>query len=265
MNNNNNNQNEVIESFISNAAISGQISHFTTALLNDRRLERAINHAKTLLDNINVCGFIKCGNENNSLKSFTGKGFDRTALKYVQELTGNNNKIIMTSHVLQIKTQDVYLLASIANKTELEQDILVDQLAIFVDILQAWFNNFQSQERVEALHKANNKIHANRLTESIKLLDSANKKLSNSYQHLLQEIVCTLTQNFPTMALEADQEDLIMSLVEQECQKHQSVILEQLQQNQHVSNHLVDAVEQLNSVQQSVPETTINNQTMELF
>lgn len=263
--NNNNNQNEVIENFISNAAISGQISHFTTALLNDRSLQQAINHAKTLLENISVCGFIKCGHKDESIKTFSGKGFGRKALKYVQELTGNSNKIIRTSHVLQIKTEDVYLLASIDNKSEMDKDILVDQLAIFVDILQSWFNNFQSQKQVEALHYASNKTHASRLTESIQLLEQANLKLSHSYQHLLQEIVCTLTQNFPTMALEADQEDLIMSLVEHECQKHQSVILEQLNQNQHVSNHLLNAVKQLNSVQESIPETTEDNNTMELF
>jgi hypothetical protein len=260
------NNNNIINSFAETASLNGSIARFSRAIMETHCLKTFSKHVRNLLSESDTSGLLRFRLPNEQSKHVVNKGVKRRLLSQLQELITTQDKIARTTDLLQFNTQYTYLVIDIEDKADYQQDLLVDNLALLVDTIDLWLQNFiDTQDKFEAL-KADNQKHAVQIEQSITLIDQSNQNLSQSYQTLIHDILCRLTSQFPTMALEHDQEEMILKLVESECLKHRTVIDAQKQQNEEVKQLLQSAIEQLNqSFENQVKEHTTAQQSVELF
>lgn len=259
------NDHQLIDTYAEANAVSGQMCQFSRALLQSNSLDTALAQAEKLLLNIGASGFIRLTCQVGSIRRFFNKGLSRRVLLNLQQLVNSELKITTSKGLLQLKTQYVYLVVDITQLKPYQQDIFVDHLAIFIDTLDAWLQLFEEKERDKRHHVEQNDQHASQIYQSITQLEIISDRLQVSFQQLVQELLCNFTKHFPTMALEHDQEELILAIAEHECDKHAMAITKQLTENKSLISLLNSTAQQLAYHPEHEKPVLTDGQSIELF
>lgn len=259
------NHQRLIDTYAEANAVSGQLCQFSRALLQSGDLDAALKQANNLLLNIGASGFIRLSCATDSKRSFFNQGVSRQDLLSLQSLAARSDKICCDHQLLQIKTLHVYLVVEVSKLQPYQKDILTDHLAIFVDTLDAWLQLYEQKAHHEQDRLQQNNHHAQLLHQSISQLEQISDNLKMSYQQLIQELLCNFTRHFPTMALEHDQEELILAIAEHECDKHASAVSKQLSENRSLIALLNATAQQLTQTEEQQDKMLSNGQSIELF
>ena len=255
---------QLIDTYAETSAISGQICQFSRALLATDDINEALTLAKNVLINTNTSGFLRMCSQQHSKRCFFNQAPKRAFLVTFKKAIKHPHKIYCDGEVLQIKTSRLYLIINIKCLKSYQKDILIDHLAIFVDTLDAWLKLKDHKDAFAQAHIDKNISQANQIEQTTSQLKTITNHLESSYQALVQELLCALTTKFPTMALELDQEELILELIQNECQKHKVAVSKQVNKNKQLLTLLENTVEQL-TAQPKLTMECDNSLAVELF
>lgn len=227
------------------AYICGQIAHTTRSLLQSNTQSEVLHHCKSFFSHLNLSGFFKITTHKNKDNCFFGAGLKKKHLLQLQTFMVCSHKINNNGQLLSIKMPSVNVLLDIESFSDAYKDVLLDNIAIFVDSVQAWCDNFN--EKFTLLHsihqeKSQQVVQLKQAYETIKKNGS---NLTESHNLMRQNLMCELVASFPTMALEQDQEEKILSHVEHCCEEHKETLQSQLDANQRMCFMLDNTMDML--------------------
>lgn len=200
------------------------------------------------LSDLDLSGFFRIEVEGESVKRMFGQGVKRELMYKMRACINCYDpcqKVLREDGFLSIKTGNTYFLVDTHNVQEEFADILQDNLTLFVDSVQSWCNKQITHLNVHKQHQTAKDQLANKLRESISGITTANKQLIQNYHTISEDLLSNLIARFPSLALEADQEEMVLDIINISIAKQVDIIQGQIESNQELCNLLREAIESL--------------------
>ncbi|WNO07616.1 hypothetical protein [Teredinibacter sp. KSP-S5-2] len=226
----------------------GVIVRAVRSILSASTLGSLESSCLIFLTDLNLSGFFRIEVEGESVKRMFGHGVKRELMLKMRSCANCYDlcqKVLREDGFLSIKTGNTYFLVDTHSVHGDFVDILQDNLLLFVDSVQSWCNKHITHINVHQQHQTAKDQLSNKLRESIRGIVTANKQLIQNYHTISEDLLSNLIARFPSLALEADQEEMVLDIINQSISKQVDIIQGQIESNQDLCNLLTEAIESL--------------------
>ncbi len=252
-----------------NAHQCGVLNRISRSILAATNPEEIINIVASAAESLSLSGCCKIEALEQRLSVKFGRGFSRSQCTELVYLTNCQGKVVATDHFLFFTTDNVFIVIDTCDLTELESELFKDNLTIFSDTLQTWIEQYSYQNKIQQRAKQERLMAADQMNDILTCLTRLNENLLGTHVHITEELISELVAKFPTMALEIDQEDNILNIVDTSVKKHQGIIDAQIKQNNDLKLIMAGAIEALTQEQKTSLSTQALGQqeinSVELF
>ncbi len=217
----------------------GVIVRSSKNIIAANSLDNITNICKCFFDELDLSGYFRISMDDEISKSMFGKGISRIAADTLKNNTQTGNqKVLLQDGFLIVNTSSTYFFLSTEKLSASYIDILKDNLVFFVDVIEAWcINHLQKKSMHRDFECARSNL-TDKLKDSVRGIATANKYLIENYYSMSEDLLTSLVVRFPTLALEADQEEMILDIINLAINKQLGAILHQIESN----NKLCDVI-----------------------
>ena len=197
------------------AAQMGAISRFCVRILAVNRLEGLVQAIDDLLVELDIVGgyHVVCMEEKRS-RCAGDREVARQSLQQTRKAQGNLKKITRMENVLVITLSRFTIAIAISKKSSQEVDLLVDNMAIFSDIVENWILHAEyiAGQRIVSDRQKTNMIQ--NLDKFRECLECSSFHMQECNEQLSMDVMSRLAMMLPVLGLEADQEARILDLLD---------------------------------------------------
>ena len=185
----------------------GAINRATRQLISAHTHTDVIQIMIQLCENLGLSGFVYMSGFNFRKAKKIGSGLPRNKIRSVMELLQQLQKIALCGSMLCFKYDDITLVVHNTNHDSAQDDLLQDDMAIFIDSLDIWLKKHNSRLETEALIQQ-------QLSEFRRTL-LYDQKLMNSHRDvIINQLLTDMATILPMLGLEQDQEEEIYNAIE---------------------------------------------------
>ena len=207
---------QTIHLAMQNAYQAGILSRASRALIGCQQFGEFVQVVSRTFEELDCCGCAKFTFAEDSSHIRLGKG--------VGKQCNCENSIVLNS-------KRVALIIDISKKSATESGLLRDSISIFFDTMNSWLEHHSSihDERKEtALEKMDIVKNLDNFTECLYRI---NDHLLETQQHVREDLLSQLIGAFPRLGLDADQENMILDIVNNAIERENQLLNSQVQQN----------------------------------
>ncbi len=214
-------------------------------------LEKITCICKSFFDELDLSGYFKMSMDDETSKSMFGKGISRAAANKLKNKTeSNKQKVLIYEGFLIINTENTCFVLSTEKLDCSYIATLQDNLMFFVDSIEAWcINHLQKKSMHRDFDSARSNL-TDKLKESVHGIATANKYLIENYYAMSEDLLTSLVVRFPTLALEADQEEMILDIINLAIKKQLGAILHQIESNNKLCDVIGETFDTLTDIAQ---------------
>lgn len=228
-----------------NAFQLGVFSRASRLLMQCEEFDDFCHHATETLEEVGLSGRIKlsCGEENRQVTF--GNGIRPVVFSSLSGLDRCKSKICSGSTFFIFNTRHVLLILDTEDTDAVELDLLTDNLTIYMDTIHHWLDQQQriSEERVKnGIERS--KVITN-LRSFVECVTRLSQHLTETQQAVNEDLLTQLISVFPVMGMEADQEEIILNIVNDARGKERTLMEQQLRQNDDLRFVMKQAIDAL--------------------
>ena len=253
-----------------NAHQCGLLNRASRLLLQSKNLHQAAEVLQSTLEDFPLSGYVKLFTHSKNLVRKFGQGIPRRDFATIRDSFKSNNKIQVRNEHLLIQTANTQLIVKLEAKLLAYSGLVQDNLAIYCDTLQAWVEAYQAKRQLQQQQLQERLSSAQQLQDLVHCLTKLNGHLLQNHQLIVQELLSALLAQFPTLALQADQEEAILDVVNRSLNKQGQLLDAQVQNNNEtkvtLNRAIASLVAELSSRETiAEPGATDNLRSIELF
>lgn len=211
---------------INSAYICGQIARTSRGLLASKSPEQVLRHCEQFLNGLSLSGILRTQDNGTPFSLFFGEKLQKRHLVELQQINTQSAKIQRGKSILTFSTEHIYLLLKTENMETVFVDALLDNLAIFIDSIEAWFMQYNQQLQIDLDRQKNYAFIQQALLDANQQLTTASCLVQQSQDHMHTALSSEITQLFCSMGLEQTQEEQLLSHIETLCQQHEQTIFQ---------------------------------------
>ncbi len=243
-----------------NAAQMGSINRFCATILTISGVDELIPMMTSLLEEFNISGGYHLSLENSKIsKCFGVKEASKNALLKTRNMGNKLKKITKENDLIIIKQSKYTLVVSIDGMSDGDVDLLMDNLAIFCDVVQSWAEHFEKNLHFRSKTDRQKISTINNLENLKECLSCSSFQLQECNEKLNSDIISRLAMLFPVLGLDANQENRILELFEKCTDEFGKFVSRQVIFNGEISELLVNASVHLKTDDNSVEKTHQKN------
>ncbi len=232
----------------------GCSSRASNSLMHAGGMEDAAGVTKAFLNDMGLSGYFLFNTEQSFPVTRFGSGVCQEVLqdmRRIQECIDGTDKICVEHHFIMVRAPLIHLFVVRDKGLEVDLGIIQDILPLYIDSLSVWVEDFLVKDKLrENLDSA--------LSDTI----NGGALLIENYLKVSDELVCGMVSRFPTLGLEADQENMILDTLNASMKRHIDLIEYEIQRNSKLGDVLISTVgELLDAKEDRVPDV----QSVELF
>lgn len=249
-----------------NAFQNGVINRASRSIIASRELDDISNVLVTCFETLSLtgCGKIEYLGKRKSL-SFGGKLTKSQCLE-ISCFRQCSDKVSAQENYIYVNTKNILIVVSTADKYDLESDLLQDNVVVLADMIQHWIENRIEQKKIEDELKEERINTAKKIEGVSACMDRISKHISDVFHDSARDLLSDLSSKFPSMGLEADQEDYILDIVCKSVDKQRDALLIQDVYNKDLRDILRNTI---GILKKDLVSSTKNNvadiQAVELF
>ena len=218
---------------------------------------------------ISGCIVIEFNGEKSSAQF--GRGVSKMVCKYFtcEECSYQwSKKIQKHEKCITFSDKHITMVLETSHFTSEEEGLLQDNLAILIDTIELWIET-QEKQAQSIIHLENNKKKA--IQEMEKVLETMvrfNLHLVNRHREISENLMCNLASKFPSLGLDADQENYIIDIVNDSNSRHQGLVDQQVSEGEELKKILMKTMTFLMQREVNLIPTDMDlphAQTVELF
>lgn len=230
----------------SNAHQCGLLTRASRALFHCRSLDQAVRIFGDTLFELGLSGCFSIGDEARRSQAhvFGDKLSKETFDEMLQQCT-DAEKVCVVGSCLMVRTKDLKLLGCMALDDAIVRDLIQDNLAIFCDSFQAWLDRFLEDENKEQRTYHDRLRYADKMNEILGCISRFNLHLIEGNRDIYQDLLSALIAKFPSLGLEADQEETILNLIEGAKNRQEKHLIMQLKYNDDLKEIISTSVENI--------------------
>lgn len=182
-------------------------------------IEEIGNEVRGFLEGISINGYFRLTVADEKFTSFIGAGCSIALKNELKSVNNIKEKIIKKNLFIYFQVYGVNLIISTESMSSLTQDVLIDGLATFSDIISSYIISVEDYKIIEKENEKSISKYMNQLESSVELLNELGEELKESVVKLQNNINIELIASFTTLGLENDQEEFLLSLIKNESEK----------------------------------------------
>jgi phosphotransferase system IIB component len=174
-----------------------------------------------------------------------GCGISPTVLHSLRCMDRCQAKICSNNEFLIYNSDHVLLIVDTKGSDAADLDLMIDNLTIYMDTIQNWLDHHERlcTER-EEIRKERIKVSIN-LDSFIQCITRLSEHLIHTQQAVNEELISQLIAVFPVLGMEADQEEVILNIVNDARAKERALLDQQLCQNNELRTVMKQAIDAL--------------------
>ena len=179
--------------------------------------------AQNHLESLELSGYIRFLRGSTQGIARFGTNVNRDFLRNVDEIKStltSTHRIVIEDDFVVAKSDLCFIYICRKEHEIISIDILEDTLSAFLETLNTWLENYLSKRDV-----------SNVLQCSLIDLIESSQNLVNCHQKASEDLLKTLSSNFPQLGLKTHQEERILELVQKEQREHIDLIESQIKKN----------------------------------
>ena len=248
-----------------NAYVCSAIARLSSSLNGSLPLAEIALKLKQFLCNLNVSGFCRLSLNDQTNRFFFNSGCPLKALHTFNGINGN--KIQRSGSYILFKTESVDLILNLATKTEAEIDVFIDTTAILIDVIENTISQCKTQLKLAEDRAQGLELAKLELSHSMSKIEAENTEIQKRIHQMSQNFLHGLLNKLPALALEDDQEQYLIQLVEFECYELADLAERNVASSEELSNSIKGAIHNLVESQSktTTPISTAELLDIELF
>lgn len=214
-------------------------------------LDKITSICKSFFDELDLSGFFKMTMDDEIARSMFGQGISRAAAsKLKNKAESKKQKLLLFEGFLIINTPSTCFVLNTEKLDCRYIDTLQDNLMFFVDSIEAWCINYLQKKNMHRDFDYARSNMSDKLKESVTGIATANKYLIENYYSISEDLLSDLVVSFPTLALEADQEEMILDIINHSIKKQLGAILSQIESNNKICDVIGETFDTLTDIAQ---------------
>lgn len=228
-------------------------------LMRTQSAAKALELSQQYLDNLHLSGFIRFLEGDMRQAAKFGNTISRELLqdvKTIRACAACKDKIGIEKEFIIIKSSLSFIFISRQDLSVEKIDKLQDILAVFIDTLDAWLENYLMRSELSST-----------LQGSLQSLVQSSSELILCHANASEELMSAMIAKFPVLGLQADQEDYILDIIKHAMDKHIQLIENQIKKNGTLGDTLIESVDALNNSDEYVSLENLmdDDSSVELF
>ncbi len=179
---------------------------------------------------------------NRHIKKF-GERIDRDALGKLTCFEGCTDKICRKQNYMMFCLAHFTLILDVSDLTEEQIDETKDNLAIFSDIIDAWIANHIELNQFREASEMYRQDMLEKINELNSKVDTTSSDIKMQHLEISQNLLLMLASRFPMLGLDVDQEEEILSSIENTIDIYGKLIEQQIDSNAKLKGLLDDAAD----------------------
>lgn len=214
-------------------------------------LDKITSICKSFFDELDLSGFFKMTMDDEISRSMFGTGISRVAAsKLKNRAESKKQKVVIYEDFLIINTPNTCFVLNTENLDCNYIDTMKDNIMFFVDSIEAWCINYIQKKSMHRDFDCARSSMSGKLKESVSGIATANKYLIENYYSISEDLLSDLVVSFPTLALEADQEEMILDIINHSIKKQLGAILSQIESNNKICDVIGETFDTLTDIAQ---------------
>jgi len=228
------------------AAQMGSINRFCVTILTINRIEELFPEVSSLLEEFNISGGYHFTLADTKISKCIGdREISKNTLLKTRSMSSDLNKITKENGILIITQSKFTLVANIDGLAEHDIDLLIDNLAIFCDVVQNWAMRMEEIMTHRVVTDQQKIKTIGNLEKFKECLECSSFQLQECNEQLNVDVISRLAMLFPVLGLDANQENRILELFEKCTDEFGEFVSKQVIFNGEITELLMKASRQL--------------------
>ncbi len=217
-----------------------------------------------MFSELGISGLLRLQIKEEKLSQSFGESLRKSNLKKLLESNQQQQKVYQSCNITVIQDDSVIFL--IEDASVRYNHHLIDVMTSYIDIIQSWCNNYSHLRNIEQELFGERQKLINHIKQMQSKFDLVESQIDEIQEEVVEEILGNLMQAFPTLGLEADQENLILDIFHTSFNKQIKIFKNQMDLRLLIKNLLDNAILTLNkSNHPSSRSVTALSKGIELF
>lgn len=225
-----------------NAHQSGILNRASRELIQSDTLAEANTVLTSTLNELHLSGCFQVFWGSDRAFSKFGDGIQKSECHELFKIRKSGQKIIWVDDYFVFNTHCLYLVANLKGQEPVAVDLLKDNITIFCDSFGAWVQLHHDKAIEREISTLEKLKAADKMNEILNCLTRLNTHLIEGNRQIFQNLLSGLVSQFPRLALEGDQEDAILDIIELAKDRQQANLSAQIQYNDDLKTVLSEAI-----------------------
>lgn len=243
--------------YLEQLSLYGSAIRYSRDLIKTQSAEKALELTGRYLGGLSLSGYLRFLVGDARRPTTFGNKISR---HFVHEICAikphlaSDEKICIAEDFVIIKSRMSFIFLCRKELDAQRLDKLQDILAVLLDTIDAWLDNYMLRKEISLV-----------LQNSLSDLISSSSELLNQHRSASDDLLSSMIVRFPILGLQADQENMILDILNVAAEKHIELIEKQIKKNNSLGDILISSVDMLNNADEYFDSPPEDDSGIELF